>query len=572
MVSQGDGGFLHPGCPLTILMRLRISHRRFRRYRQIINVLVRNGFSGLLELLKLRRASRRRRPAIEDLPSARAKRLRLTLEELGPTFIKVGQMLSTRADIVPADIFEELQKLQDQVPPVSAAEVTSVIESELDSPMRAIFSDFDKTPVAAASIGQVHRARLINGEMVAVKVQRPNVGKMIKEDIEILRTLAGLAERHVPDAELYDPVGVVNEFARLIRQELDYTLEARNMERLARNFSDDDMVYVPRVYWDFTSRRVLTMELIEGIKISQIEELRQAGFDTKRIAVRGAEIYLKQIFMHGFFHGDPHPGNIFVLPDEVIGLMDFGIMGRLGPEMADRLNNVIMAIARKDYVRLTEELLQISAVDDDSDIYDLKADMAELMDRYYDVPLGQFQVSELVRDLGELSAKHRIRMNRQLGLLGKVLAGIEGVGRQLDPEFNILPLIKPFVGRLMAQKLSPGEMLTKAAQLAKDYADLITALPQDLKTVLEKAKSGKLRIEFKHVGLDDLVPELERSSSRLSFAMIIAALVVGSAFIMRSDMPPKLFDIPVIGALGYFIAAISGLWLLVTMVRNRSLK
>ena len=553
-------------------MRLRISYRRFRRYRQIINVLVRNGFSGLLELLKLRRISRRRRPAVDDLPSARAKRLRLTLEELGPTFIKVGQMLSTRADIVPADIFEELQKLQDQVPPVSAAEVTSVIESELDSPMRAIFSDFDKTPVAAASIGQVHRARLINGEMVAVKVQRPNVGKMIKEDIEILRTLAGLAERHVPDAELYDPVGVVNEFARLIRQELDYTLEARNMERLARNFADDDMVYVPRVYWDFTSGRVLTMELIEGIKISQIEELRQAGFDTKRIAVRGAEIYLKQIFMHGFFHGDPHPGNIFVLPDEVIGLMDFGIMGRLSPEMADRLNNVIMAIARKDYVRLTEELLQISAVDSDADIYDLKADIAELMDRYYDVPLGQFQVSELVRDLGELSAKHRIRTNRQLGLLGKVLAGIEGVGRQLDPEFNILPLIKPFVGRLMAQKLSPGEMLTKAAQLAKDYADLITALPQDLKTVLEKAKSGKLRIEFKHVGLDDLVPELERSSSRLSFAMIIAALVVGSSYIMQADMPPKLFDIPVIGALGYFIAAISGLWLLVTMVRNRSLK
>ncbi len=526
----------------------------------------------MLELLKLRRVFRRRMPAVEELSSPTAKRLRLTLEELGPTFIKVGQMLSTRADIVPADIFQELQKLQDQVPPVSAEEVMSEIESELGSPIQAIFSDFDKIPLAAASIGQVHKAQLKTGQMVAVKVQRPNIRKVIKEDIEILRTLAGLAERHWPDAELYDPVGVVNEFAKLIRQELDYTLEARNMERLARNFADDDTVYIPKVYWDFTSGRVLTMELIDGIKISQIEELRQAGFDTKRIAVRGAEVYLKQIFMHGFFHGDPHPGNIFILPNEVMGLMDFGIMGRLSPEMADRLDNVIIAIARKDYIRLTEELLHISTVDDDSDMDDVKADMSELMDRYYGVPLGQFQISELVRELGELSAKHRIRMNRQLGLLGKVLAGIEGVGRQLDPDFNILPLIEPFAGRLMAQRLSPGEMLTKAAQLAKDYADLITALPRDLRTVLEKAKSGKLRIEFKHVGLENLVPELERSSSRLSFAMIIAALVVGSAFIMRSDMPPKLFDIPVIGALGYFIAAISGLWLLVTMVRNRSLK
>jgi ubiquinone biosynthesis protein len=555
-------------------MRMRVSYRRFRRYHQIINILVRNGFGGLLESLKLRRAFGRRRQAIDGLPSTRAKRLRLALEELGPTFIKVGQMLSTRPDIVPLDIFQELQRLQDQVPPVDTAEILSEIESELKSSVEETFSDFDKKPMAAASIGQVHRARLKTGEKVAVKVQRPNIRKTIEEDIDILRTLARLAERHLPDAELYDPVGVVNEFARYIRQELDYTLEGRSMERFARNFADDDTVYIPKVYWNLTSGRVLTMEMIDGIKVSQVEKLRKSGFDTRRIAVKGAEIYLKQIFIHGFFHGDPHPGNIIVMPGEVIGLMDFGIVGRLSPEMATRLNNALIAIIRKDSVKITEELLQIDQVDEGADIDDLQRDMAELVDKYYGVSLNQFQVSELVREIGEISAKYRIRTNRQLSLLGKVLAGMEGVGRQLDPDFHIAPLMEPFVRSLIAQRMSPKEILRRSTQIAKDYADLIVALPQDLRVALEKARTGKLRIEFKHVGLENIVPELERSTSRLAFAMIIAALVVGSAVLVQSDVIPPLFGIPmgiVIGALGYLVAAISGFWLLITIIRNRSL-
>ena len=558
-------------------MRMRISwisYRRFRRYRQIINILVRNGFGGLLELLKLRRISRKRRQIIGAPPSPRARRLRLALEELGPTFIKMGQMLSTRADIVPPDIFKELQKLQDQVPPVPANEIIEEIESELGSSMEAIFSDFDETPTASASIGQVHKAQLQTGEKVAVKVQRPRIRRTIEEDIDILRTLARLAERHIPEAGMYDPVGLVNRFARYIRQELDYTLEGRNMDRFARNFADDETVYIPKVYWDLTSGRVLTMELVEGVKISNLEELQESGFNAESVAIKGAEAYLKQIFIHGFFHGDPHPGNILVLPGEVIGFLDFGIVGRLDSKMMEQLDNVIIAIARKDSMRITEELLRISVVDEDADMDELRADMAEFVDRYYGVSLSQFQVSELVRDMGEISAKHRIRMNRQFGLLGKVLAGIEGVGRQLDPNFNIIVLIEPFARRLIVQRMSPKTVLNNFTRLAKDYSDLIKSLPQDLRIAMEKARSGKLRMEFKHVGLEDIVPELERSTSRLSFAMIIAALVVGSALIMQIEptIGPSLFGIPVIGALGYFIAAICGLWLLVTIIRNRSLR
>ncbi len=555
-------------------MRMRISYRRFRRYRQIVNILMRNGFGGLLESLKLRRSFRKRRQPIDAPPSPIARRLRLTLEELGPTFIKIGQMLSTRSDLVPPDIFQELQKLQDRVPPVPTDEIIAEIESELGASMESIFSDFDEKPTASASIGQVHRAQLQTGEKVAVKVQRPRIRRTIEEDIDILRTLARLAERHIPEAGMYDPVGLVNRFAMYIRQELDYTLEGRNMDRFARNFADDETVHIPSVYWNLTSGRVLTMELVDGIKISHVEELQKSGFNTERIAVKVTEVYLKQIFIHGFFHGDPHPGNILLLPNEVIGFLDFGIVGRLDSKMAERLNNVLIAMARKDSMRITEELLRISVVDEDADMDELRADMAEFVDRYYGTSLSQFKVSELVRELGEISARHGVRMNRQLGLLGKVLAGIEGVGRQLDPNFNIVVLIEPFARRLIVQRMSPKAILNSVTEIAKDYSDLIKSFPQDLRIALEKVGSGKLRIEFKHVGLENIVPELERSTSRLAFAMIIAGLVVGSALIMQSKptIGPSLFEIPVIGALGYFIAAICGLWLLVTMIRNRSLR
>lgn len=524
-------------------------------------------------MLKLHRTSRKRSISTKEFPSPRAKRLRLAFEELGPTFIKAGQMLSTRADVMPADIFHELQKLQDRVPPVPTPLILSSIESELGAPMKSIFSEFEETPIAAASIGQVHRAKLLTGEKVAVKVQRPNIGRIIRDDIDILKTLAGLAERHIPEAELYSPTRLVEEFARLIRLELDYTMEARNLEKFASIFLDDETIHIPQVYWNLTSGRVLTMEFIDGIKVSEIDELKKAGYDVKRIAVKGAEAYLKQIFVHGLFHGDAHPGNIIVLPGEVIGFMDFGIVGRLSHEMANQLNDLLISIAQRNTRRVTSELLKISIVDDTSNLDDLEMDMSELVDRYLGASLNQFQLSELIRELSEISSRHRLRMNRQLTLLGKVLAGIEGVGRQLDPKFEIAPLIEPFAKRLIARKYSPREVFTQASQVARDYADLISALPQDVRAVLNKAKSGKLRIEFKHIGLENIVPELERSTSRLSFAMIIAALVISSAYIMEADIGPKpLFEIPIIGALGYFIAAVSGLWLLVTMVRNKSLR
>jgi ubiquinone biosynthesis protein len=555
------------------IIKIITSYRRFKRYRQIINVMVRNGYGGLIESLRLRRVYRKTKPPSGALMSPRAKRLRLALEELGPTFIKMGQMLSTRADLVPHDIFHELQKLQDQVPPVAYDDLKEEIEFELKSPIKDIFSEFNETPLAAASIGQVHKATLKTGEMVVVKVQRPNIKKVVEGDLDILRTTAGLAEKHLSDIKMYNPVAFVDEFAKSIRNELDYTLEARNMERFAHNFADDNTVHIPKVYWEYTTGRIITMEFLEGIKVSHIDELEKLGYNVKSIAKKGAQAYLKQIFTHRFFHGDPHPGNIFVLPGEVVAFMDFGIVGRLSPSMASRLNELLISIASKDTEKIADALLQISVVDEDSNMDDLKADISEFVDKYYDISLGQLQISNVVHDLTDISSKYRIILDRQLSLLGRVLAEIEGLGKRLDPDFNIIPLIQPFARGLVMSKGSPREILKKSSKIARDYANLITTLPSDIKMALDKAKNGKLRIEFKHVALEGVVSGLERATSRLAFAIIIAALVISSTFIISLEKPigPLLFGIPVIGALGYIVAAISGLWLIINIIRNRTL-
>lgn len=555
------------------IIRIITSYRRFKRYRQIINVMVRNGYGGLIESLRLRRVYRKTKPPSGALMSPRAKRLRLALEELGPTFIKMGQMLSTRADLIPHDIFHELQKLQDQVPPVAYDDLKEEIEFELKSSIKDIFSEFNETPLAAASIGQVHKAKLKTGEMVVVKVQRPNIKKVVEGDLDILRTTASLAERHLSDIKMYNPVAFVDEFAKSIRNELDYTLEARNMERFAHNFADDNTVRIPKVYWEYTTGRIITMEFLEGVKVSHIDELENRGYNVKSIAKKGAQAYLKQIFTHRFFHGDPHPGNIFILSGEVVAFMDFGIVGRLTPSMASRLNELLISIASKDTEKIADALLQISVVDEDSNMDDLKADISEFVDKYYDISLGQLQISNVVHDLTDISSKYRIILDRQLSLLGRVLAEIEGLGKRLDPDFNIIPLIQPFARGLVMSKGSPREILKKSSKIARDYANLITTLPSDIKMALDKAKNGKLRIEFKHVALEGVVSGLERSTSRLAFAIIIASLVISSTLIISLEKPigPLLFGIPVIGALGYIVAAISGLWLIINIIRNRTL-
>ncbi|MBP1729366.1 MAG: 2-octaprenylphenol hydroxylase, partial [Deltaproteobacteria bacterium] len=371
------------------LLQLNRNIRSIKRYRQIVRVLFKYGFDNLLAYLNLtefvarwRRLFRSERSAFVEL--TQPERMRLVLEELGPTFIKFGQFLSTRSDLLPLNYVEEFAKLQDNVPPFSFAEVTAELQREFGSDIAALFSSFTSEPMAAASIAQVHRAVLTTGEEVVVKVRRPGIVDQIETDIEALMLLAMMAEKHLPHSDLYDPVGQVRELARTIRRELDLSLEGRTIERFAANFAGDSTVYFPKVYWQFTTKAALTMELIEGLKVSDVESLAAAGYDLKLIAKRGADAFVKMVLQHGFFHGDLHPGNILILPDNVICMFDFGMTGRIDPFLKRYLTDILLAILRRDAEEVISLLIYSGDITDSINIRALRRDISEFIDTYYE--------------------------------------------------------------------------------------------------------------------------------------------------------------------------------------------
>ncbi|MFA6011201.1 MAG: AarF/UbiB family protein, partial [Desulfobacteraceae bacterium] len=364
------------------------TYRHFNRYRQILAILFRYGFGDLVERLKidqyieigLQMISRQRRDNVEKL--THAERLRLLFEELGPTFIKFAQILSTRPDIIPADVIREFEKLQDEVPPFSYEEAKHILESELGDSIGSLFESFEITPLASASIGQVHKAVLKDGDVVAVKIQRPRVRKAIEVDLEILFHLATLTERHIEEAALHRPVQVVEEFARTLGRELDYSIEAANMERVAVQFLKDRTIYVPKVYSDFSAIKVLTMEYVEGIKVSEREKLLAAGLDLKAITRRGADFIMRQVFEFGFFHADPHPGNIFVLPDNVVCPIDFGMTGCVDNKRRDLFVDILESVARKDSQRSARLLLELGEYDDEPDLRLFENEIDDFMGKH----------------------------------------------------------------------------------------------------------------------------------------------------------------------------------------------
>jgi len=394
------------------------TYRHLARYRQILTILFRYGFGDLVELLKIEQyieiglqlISKNRRNRLEKL--SRAERVRMAFEELGPTYIKLGQILSTRPDLVPVDFIKELAKLQDRVPSSPFSEVTKIIESELGAPPEDVFDFFEKVPLASASIGQVYRATLKDGEDVAVKVQRPGIKKIIEVDLEIMLHLATLMERHIEEMSLYRPVKIVEEFTRTIEKEIDYTIEATNMERIARNFLNDSTIYVPKVFWDITTESILTTEYIEGIKVSEIDQLEKAELDRKLITVRGADIVLKQIFKHGFFHADPHPGNIFVLPDNVICLLDFGMTGSVDRGTREDFVDLADSVVNRNESRATHCILKLTDWDEDPEIRLLEKDVADFMGRHLHKPLKEIKIGRLLQNLLELAYRHRLRLPR----------------------------------------------------------------------------------------------------------------------------------------------------------------
>ncbi|MBW1678095.1 MAG: AarF/ABC1/UbiB kinase family protein [Deltaproteobacteria bacterium] len=550
------------------------TYRHLNRYRQILTVLFKYGFGDLVDVLKieqyleigLQMISRKRREQVERL--TRSERVRMALEELGPTFIKLGQVLSTRPDLIPVEFVEELSKLQDHVPPFAYAEVAQIIESELGAAPGDIFQHFDETPLAAASIGQVHRARLKDGEEVVVKVQRPGIRKIIEVDLEIMLHLASLMERHIEEFQVNRPVRIVEEFARTLEKEIDYTIEASHIERFGRQFIDDATVYVPKVFRETTTERVLTMEYIDGVKASEIDRIEEEGLDRKIITSRGADLILKQVFDHGFFHADPHPGNIFVLPGNVLCYLDFGMMGSIDRQSREDFADLVHSVVRRDESRAMQALLTLTQYDEEPDTRLLARDLSDFMGQHLYKPLKDLQMEKLLHQLMELISRHRLQIPPDLFLMMKALAIVEGVGLSLDPDFEMINQATPFIQRVKMEQFHPKRVASDIMRSGTELVRLIQEIPGELRELLRQMKRGKVKMEFEHVGLEPMLATHDRTSNRIAFSIVIAALIVGSALIVLSKTPPFLFGIPVIGILGFVAAAVMGMWLLIAILRK----
>ena len=557
------------------ILRVNRNIRTIRRYRTILGVLIKYGFGHFVEQLNIDYYLElgKRIVTLDKIPKdlerlSQAQRLRLAMEELGPTFIKLGQLLSTRPDVLGSAYIHEFSKLQDKVPGFSFEEVNAQIQRELGYPAEELFAEFSTTPLAAASIAQVHRGKLRSGEEVVFKVRRPGIVKIVETDIDVLMGLAYLIEQHIPTVALYDPVGLVKEFRRSIMRELNFTREGRTVDRFAVNFAESETVYTPKIFWDYTGDIVLTMEYVDGIKISALEELTAQGYDLKEVASRGADAFLKQVLDFGLFHADPHPGNVFILPDQVICMLDYGMVGRLGQDLKDQLIDLLQALLNRDVDKIISQLLYSGELTDDSDIKNLRRDLHDFIEDYYDIVLQDIKVGKLLSEFIEILTHHRIHFPADFMILAKALVIMEGVGRQLDPEFNMINHMRPYVNKIIFERFSPKNISEQAGRIVQAYSSLAKNLPQDIKEFVNRLNRNKFKIDLEHRGLEKLVTDLDRSSNRVSFAVVIGSLIVGSSLVMQIDKGPMILGFPLLGLLGYSIAGFLGLWLAIGILRS----
>ncbi len=548
--------------------------RNIKRYRTIAGVLIKYGFGEIVDRLNLNAAFRlgkkilRRKAPLElSFP----ERIRLALEELGPTFVKLGQVLSMRPFLIPFDLVLELTKLHDQVAPMAREAARKAIENNLECSIEEAFASLDPDPFASASLSQVHNAVLHDGTKVVVKIQRPGIKDIINADMVILRDLASLLEKHIPESKQYDPVALVEELARSTQKEINFNFEARNIEMFARNFSDDERIFVPKVFWDFTSRQVITMELIEGIKINDIEKLREFDIDPRKICAIGGEMVFRMVFEHGFFHADPHPGNLFVTHDGRIAPVDYGMMGVLSNSQLNELGDILTAVVANDAESLIHTFSRTDNLPEGVNRLALEGDINELLVRYHKLPLSKIDMSTLFDEFFDIVQRHDIKLKPEFMLFGKAIVTYEEVARQLDPEYDLIKSSVPFVKKLALRKIRLSQIFRDLHFGMTELRDFTTRVPMEIRELLTKLNRGKGRIGLDITGLDKMISELDKSSNRLSFALVIAAIIVGSSLVLTIDVGLKVFGLPVLGLIGYLFAGILGAGLAISILRSGKL-
>ncbi len=514
------------------------------RYQEIVTTFVRHGFGFTLDLLPVSQKWRRRlRPYPITEPQTLPVHFRIALEELGPTFVKLGQVLSTRPDLLPPEYIVELSRLQDEVPPLPWKEIRTVLEEELDQPLRQKFRHIHTKPKAAASLGQVHVAALPDGTDVVVKIQRSNIRKTIETDLDILHDVARYAQRHTPLGQLYNLEEIAEDFADTLHEEMNYLREGHNADRFRENFRGEPRIYIPRVYWTHTTRRVLTLERIEGIKIDNIEAIEEAGFSRSKLAEHAARLSVKEILENGFFHADPHPGNLIVMDNGALGVMDFGMVGHLSDQDRIDLIRLYTVVVRLDAQGVVDEMIHIGAAPPDVDRSALARDVERLLLRYYGLPLKSVRATEVMQEIRPVVFEHHLHLPTNLWLLGKSLAMMEGLGRRLDPNFDIFAFSRPYVGRLILRTVLPNRrQLESLLHRGMIWNDLLIKVPRTGLAVLDRLEKGEpIPLSFDKQNLD----RLDMLATRLALSLIITGMTIGIALVM-----------PTLGATGPWLRAI----------------
>lgn len=553
---------------MGVITDIRKKLRSISRYNQILKILIKYGFEDLVQYLE----ENKRYTFIRKLiPNSTKKqvakyskwaKMRLVCEELGPTFVKFGQILSNRPDLIPLELTFELEKLQDSVPPMSEGTSKTVVETELKDSVENLFAWFEPTPFASASMAQVHKVILHSGKRVALKIQRDGIYDIIIEDIKVMYRIADVLEKRIPSLKSFDPLGLVKNFEYSILKELDFIHESINVQRFYNNLKRDDSLeqfaMAPKVYPEFTTTKVLALEFISGIKIDRIEALKSKEIDTKVIARRLSISYFKQIFEYGFFHADPHPGNLLVLPNNHICYLDFGMMGSMLPRDILIFGKLFMAITNKDVIKIIKALQQLSNNAPILNRRDLEFDINEFVEKYYVRDVHENEMSTILLELKDIIIAHGLKVPTYFFLFARSLVTIEGVIEKLDPDFSQLEIVKPYLKNSVTKKYNPLKMGEKIINSIVELTDYMEEFPFDLKNAMRKINSGQVKVDLTHKGIDPMVHTLQRITKQLITAFIMVALIIGASLFIIFEIQPNFKGISILGMTSFFIAVILG--------------
>lgn len=536
-----------------------------QRLRQIFTVLAKHGYGHIIERLGLRdsRVLGIIIPTPSTKPSSNAERLRQALEELGPTFVKLGQILSTRPDLIPPAYIDEFSKLQDNVPPFPYEDAANQIRMELGVEVEEVFTNFDPNPIASASLAQVHKATLQNGAQVAVKIQRPDIKPLIESDIDLLYLLARLVENSIPELRLYSPRKVVREFERAMTRELDFTIEAANAERFRRNFGLNPNLYFPKVYRELSGKKALTMEFIEGVKITDAP-LR--GYDPRLIARRGLRAVVEMVFRDGFFHADPHPGNIFVMEGSRLAYLDLGLAGRVSEEVKDTMLLLILSIMREDFEEVIRIFYKIGIKEDDVDMSEFRADVMDICEKHFGKPLKYMELGAFIKDILEGAFRHRIRIPLEYALMCKALITMEGVGKKLDPDINIFEESHSYLVEIFKKRYNLDRVSSDLAKSVVTLSRTIQEAPPQLKGILDNLESGRFKIRVEDTGAEKSASTWEKIVNRLILSLITSTLIISSFLLILFG---KSSWATLLGILGFLSAGFLGFWVMFSILKSQ---